>query len=133
MNLTPEMFLIVCPLLFLAGLVDAIGGGGGKEDLVDLFLGIGGEGCLGVPDTGQSGGQFFGGGDRGINCRHIKTLSVMGIKSVFLYRYNSTDGRKVKPKDGDAFDITLFILYKTLFFLGLNCAIRLYSAGNSNL
>ena len=29
MTLTPQMFLIVCPLLFLAGLVDAIGGGGG--------------------------------------------------------------------------------------------------------
>lgn len=29
MNLTPVSFLIVCPLLFLAGFVDAIGGGGG--------------------------------------------------------------------------------------------------------
>lgn len=29
MNLTPQTFLIVCPFLFLAGLVDAIGGGGG--------------------------------------------------------------------------------------------------------
>ena len=29
MELTPVSFLIVCPLLFLAGLVDAIGGGGG--------------------------------------------------------------------------------------------------------
>ena len=28
MTLTPQTFLIVCPLLFLAGLVDAIGGGG---------------------------------------------------------------------------------------------------------
>ena len=26
MTLTPQMFLIVCPMLFLAGLVDAIGG-----------------------------------------------------------------------------------------------------------
>ena len=29
MQLTPGMFLIVCPLLFLAGFVDSIGGGGG--------------------------------------------------------------------------------------------------------
>ena len=28
MTLTPQTFLIVCPMLFLAGLVDAIGGGG---------------------------------------------------------------------------------------------------------
>ncbi len=31
--LTPQTFLIVCPLLFLAGLVDAIGGGGGLISL----------------------------------------------------------------------------------------------------
>ena len=29
MPLTPRMFLIICPLLFLAGFVDSIGGGGG--------------------------------------------------------------------------------------------------------
>ncbi len=33
MELTMETFLIVCPLLFLAGLVDAIGGGGGLISL----------------------------------------------------------------------------------------------------
>ena len=33
MQLTPVMFLIVCPLLFLAGLVDSIGGGGGLISL----------------------------------------------------------------------------------------------------
>ena len=33
MTLTPQMFLIICPLLFLAGLVDAIGGGGGLISL----------------------------------------------------------------------------------------------------
>ena len=33
MQLTPEMFLIVCPLLFLAGLIDSIGGGGGLISL----------------------------------------------------------------------------------------------------
>lgn len=33
MTLTPKMFLIVCPLLFLAGLIDAIGGGGGLISL----------------------------------------------------------------------------------------------------
>ena len=38
MNLTPEMFLIVCPLLFLAGLVDAIGGGGGLISLPAYVL-----------------------------------------------------------------------------------------------
>ena len=33
MTLTPQMFLIICPMLFLAGLVDAIGGGGGLISL----------------------------------------------------------------------------------------------------
>ena len=33
MELTLEMFLIACPLVFLAGLVDAIGGGGGLISL----------------------------------------------------------------------------------------------------
>lgn len=38
MNLTPQMFLIVCPMLFLAGLVDAIGGGGGLISLPAYLL-----------------------------------------------------------------------------------------------
>ena len=38
MNLTIEAFLIVCPLLFLAGLVDAIGGGGGLISLPAYLL-----------------------------------------------------------------------------------------------
>lgn len=33
MELTAHMFIIVCPLLFLAGLIDAIGGGGGLISL----------------------------------------------------------------------------------------------------
>ena len=33
MELGFETFLLVCPLLFLAGLVDAIGGGGGLISL----------------------------------------------------------------------------------------------------
>ena len=33
MNITFETFLIVCPFLFLAGLIDAIGGGGGLISL----------------------------------------------------------------------------------------------------
>lgn len=38
MNLTINTFLIVCPLLFLAGLVDAIGGGGGLISLPAYLL-----------------------------------------------------------------------------------------------
>ena len=38
MNLSPSSFLIVCPLLFLAGLVDAIGGGGGLISLPAYML-----------------------------------------------------------------------------------------------
>ena len=41
MQLTPVTFLIVCPLLFLAGLVDSIGGGGGLISLpAYLFAGL---------------------------------------------------------------------------------------------
>ena len=38
MSLSPSSFLIVCPLLFLAGLVDAIGGGGGLISLPAYML-----------------------------------------------------------------------------------------------
>lgn len=38
MNLTIHTFLIVCPMLFLAGLVDAIGGGGGLISLPAYLL-----------------------------------------------------------------------------------------------
>ena len=38
MTLTLPMFLIVCPMLFLAGLVDAIGGGGGLISLPAYLL-----------------------------------------------------------------------------------------------
>ncbi len=41
MELTPLMFVIICPMLFLAGLVDAIGGGGGLISLpAYLFAGL---------------------------------------------------------------------------------------------
>lgn len=41
MELTPLSFLIVCPLVFLAGVVDAIGGGGGLISLpAYLFAGV---------------------------------------------------------------------------------------------
>ena len=38
MTLTLQTFLIVCPMLFLAGLVDAIGGGGGLISLPAYLL-----------------------------------------------------------------------------------------------
>ena len=38
MNVTVQMFLVVCPLLFLAGFVDAIGGGGGLISLPAYLL-----------------------------------------------------------------------------------------------
>ena len=38
MELTPVSFLIVCPVLFLAGLVDSIGGGGGLISLPAYLL-----------------------------------------------------------------------------------------------
>ena len=41
MNITPVSFLVVCPMLFLAGFVDAIGGGGGLISLpAYLFAGL---------------------------------------------------------------------------------------------
>ena len=41
MTLMPRMFFIVCPLLFLAGFVDSIGGGGGLISLpAYLFAGL---------------------------------------------------------------------------------------------
>ena len=37
-SLSPKMFLIVCPLLFLTGFVDAIAGGGGLISLPAYLL-----------------------------------------------------------------------------------------------
>ena len=43
MNVTLSMYLIVCPLVFLAAVVDAIGGGGGLISLPALaFSTLGG-------------------------------------------------------------------------------------------
>ena len=38
MTITPKMFLIICPMLLLTGLVDAIGGGGGLISLPAYLL-----------------------------------------------------------------------------------------------
>lgn len=38
MNITLETFLIICPFLFLAGLIDAIGGGGGLISLPSYLI-----------------------------------------------------------------------------------------------
>ena len=38
MNVTLSMYLIVCPLVFLAAVVDAIGGGGGLISLPAYYL-----------------------------------------------------------------------------------------------
>lgn len=38
MTVTPQMFFVVCPLVFLAGFVDAIGGGGGLISLPAYLL-----------------------------------------------------------------------------------------------
>ncbi|MFH1513472.1 MAG: sulfite exporter TauE/SafE family protein, partial [Bacillota bacterium] len=38
MTLTPELFLIVCPLTFLAGFLDSIAGGGGIISLPAYYL-----------------------------------------------------------------------------------------------
>ena len=38
MSLSPSAFLIVCPMLFLAGLVDSIAGGGGLISLPAYLL-----------------------------------------------------------------------------------------------
>ena len=38
MTLTAQMFIVVCPLLFLAGFVDAVGGGGGLISLPAYLL-----------------------------------------------------------------------------------------------
>jgi len=38
MKLTVEMFLIICPMLFFAGLIDAIGGGGGLISLPAFLI-----------------------------------------------------------------------------------------------
>ena len=38
MLITPQMYLVVCPLMFLAGLIDSVGGGGGLISLPAYLL-----------------------------------------------------------------------------------------------
>lgn len=52
MKVTPEMLLIVCPLVFLASLVDAIGGGGGLISLPAYLM-------TGLPASLASGTNKF--------------------------------------------------------------------------
>ena len=46
MELTWQMYAIVCPLVFLAGLIDSIAGGGGLISLPAYYL-------AGLPPTGE--------------------------------------------------------------------------------
>ena len=54
MTLTPRMFLIVCPLLFLAGFVDSIAGGGGLISLPAYLLA-----GLPIPEAEAAAGDGF--------------------------------------------------------------------------
>lgn len=59
MELTATMFLIVCPLLFLAGFVDSIGGGGGLISLpAFLMAGLPPHAAIATNKLGAFGGSF---------------------------------------------------------------------------
>lgn len=60
MTLTPKTFLIVCPLLFLAGFVDSIAGGGGLISLpAYLFAGLPTHLAIGTNKLSSACGTFL--------------------------------------------------------------------------
>lgn len=59
MQLTPTTFLIVCPLVFLAGFVDAVGGGGGLISLpAYLIAGVPAHWALGTNKLSSAAGTL---------------------------------------------------------------------------
>ncbi len=90
MDITIHTFLIVCPLVFLAGLVDSIAGGGGLIALPAYFLaGVPPHHALATNKLSSSAGTFIA------TFRYCKNKLVdwgIGIPSIILALIGSTIG-----------------------------------------
>lgn len=93
MKLTASMFVIVCPLLFLAGFVDSIGGGGGLISLpAYLMAGLPAHAAVATNKLGAFGGSMTA------TVRYIKNKCVslrLAVPSVIAAILGSASGARL--------------------------------------
>lgn len=106
--LTPSMFFIVCPLLFLSGLIDAVGGGGGLISLpAYLLAGLPYQVAMGCNKLSCSFGIVV------TTARFLKKgfLNIkLAIPTVFASMLGSTIGAKVMLLIDNAFMEKLLLI-----------------------
>lgn len=116
-QLTPQMFLIVCPLLFLAGLVDSIAGGGGLVSLPAYMLtGLPMHNVLATNKLSSSCGTAL------TTIRFLKNKMVslkLAVPSVIAAIIGSTIGSHISlmMPEGLIRKIMLFVLPVAAFFV----------------
>ena len=117
MELTLQTFLIVCPMLFLAGLVDAIGGGGGLISLpAYLLAGVPVHQAVATNKLSSSCGTAL------VTFRFIKNKLInfkLGVPSVVAAVLGSSIGANISLAIEEAVmeKILLFILPVTAFIV----------------
>lgn len=119
MALTPQMFLIVCPLVFLAGLIDAIGGGGGLISLpAYLIAGLPPHYAVATNKLSSPGGTALA------TIRFLKNglinlrLAIPAVIAAFL---GSSLGSRISLLVSDkVITMTLFVVLPVVAFLVLN-------------
>ena len=119
MTLTIETFLIVCPLLFLAGFVDAIGGGGGLISLPAYLL-------AGVPihQTIATNKLSSTCGTALATVKFIKEGLVnwkLAAPAIVVAMIGSSLGANISMKvDGGIMEAVLFVVLPVVAFIVLN-------------
>jgi len=119
MELTLQTFLIVCPLVFLAGLIDAIGGGGGLISLpAYLLAGLPPHYAVATNKLSSPGGTALA------TIRFLKNglinlrLAIPAVIAAFL---GSSLGSRISLMVSDkVITLTLFIVLPVVAFLVLN-------------
>jgi len=119
MELTLQTFLIVCPLVFLAGLIDAIGGGGGLISLpAYLLAGLPPHYAVATNKLSSPGGTALA------TIRFLKNglinlrLAIPAVIAAFL---GSSLGSRISLMVSDkVITMTLFIVLPVVAFLVLN-------------
>ena len=119
MPLTPRMFLIICPLLFLAGLVDAIGGGGGLISLPAYLLsGVPMHNAIATNKLSSTCGTTLA------TVRFIKEGLVnwkLSIPTVIFAVLGSSLGANLSMKVSDSvMETVLFVVLPVVAFIVLN-------------
>ena len=117
MELTPMVFLIVCPLVFLAGLVDAIGGGGGLISLPAYILaGVPMHAAVATNKLSSATGTLI---STIRLCLHSKVDFLLAVPAIFLAYMGSSMGARLSMliQESVLKAVLLVILPITAFFV----------------